>query len=178
MERKQIVEKAKIVKALKEKMAAAESVVFVDFRGVTVADDTTLRKLCREQGVEYSVVKNALVARALEGLGWDGLEEVLKGPTAMALSLQDAIAPAKVMIGFAREVPSLKVKGGLLGGQSLPVERVAVLGALPGKEQLLSQVAGAFTSPLSAMATVLEGTLSGFARALNALREKREQEAS
>ncbi len=178
MERKQILEKARIQKELEEKMTGAQSVVFVDFRGVSVADDTRLRRMCREQDVEYRVVKNSLTARALDNLGWDGLEEVLQGPTAMALSMVDPVAPAKVMAGFAREVPNLKVKGGIMDGKALPVERVLFLGSLPGKEEILAQVAWALKSPMSSMATVLDGMLSGFARAVNALREKRESEAS
>ncbi len=178
MEKKQRLAKAKIQEDLREKIRKAKSIVFVDFRGVTVADDTRLRKTCRDGNVEYKVVKNTLASRAVSELGWQGLSGVFQGPTAMAISVADAVAAAKVLAGFAKEVPAIRIKGGVLeGGEVLTPERVAFLGTLPPKEQLVARLAGAMQSPVISLVMVLNGTLSGFARAVNALREKKEQAA-
>lgn len=177
MEKKQRIEKAKVQEKLKQAMASAKSVVFVDYRGVNVADDTRLRRLCREASVDYTIVKNTLTLRAADELGWSGLADILHGPTGMAVSEADAVAPAKILNTFAREVPSLKIKGGVLDGELVSVEKVTYLATLPPRNELLSQVAGAFKSPLFATVTVLNATLSGFVRALDAIREKKAAEA-
>jgi len=178
MEKKQIVAKAKMQESLLAKMQKAKSVVFVDFRGVTVADDTRLRKAMREAGVDYSVVKNTLAQRAVSQLGWQGLEGMFHGPTAMAVSLNDPVSAAKVLANLAREIPALKAKGGVLeGGEVLDTQAVAYLGTLPSKEELIARVCGAMNSPITSLVMVLNATLTGFARAVDALREKKEQAA-
>lgn len=178
MEKKQRLEKAKMQGNLREKMLKARSIVFIDFRGLTVADDTRLRKTCREGKVEYKVVKNTLARRAAADLGWKGLSDVFEGPTAMAISEVDPVAAAKVLTGFIREVPVIHIKGGVLeGGEVLSPERVAFLGTLPPKEELVARLAKVMQTPVTSLVMVLNGTLSGFARAVNALREKREQAA-
>ncbi len=179
LDKKQKVEKAKVQESLRERMRKAKSVVFVDFRGLTVADDTRLRRACRDSSVEYSVVKNTLAKRAVDQLGWKGLSQVFEGPTAMAFSETDPVAAAKVITGFAKELPAIRVKGGALeGGEFLSPERVAYLGTLPAKEQLVAMLAGAMQSPIASLVGVLNGTLGGFVRAVEALREKRERAAS
>ena len=179
MDKKQKIEKARIQEALREKMRSAKSVVFVDFRGLTVADDTKLRRACRDNKVEYGVIKNTLAKRAVDELGWEGLSQVFEGPTAMALSEADPVAAAKVIAGFAKDMPAVRIKGGVLeGGEFLSPERVTYLGTLPPREQLVAMLAGAMQSPIASLAGVLNGTLSGFVRAVNALREKMEGAAS
>ncbi|HHW18417.1 MAG TPA: 50S ribosomal protein L10 [Firmicutes bacterium] len=174
MEKKQRLEKARIQAELREKMSQAKAVIFVDFRGVNVADDTKLRRLCRENKVEYKVIKNTLANRVCVELGWDDLKDVFQGPTAMALSTVDPVAPAKVLRAFTAENTALKIKGGVLEGRRLSEEKIMFLATLPPKEELLAKVAGSIKSPLSSLVMVLNGPLAGFARALNALREKRE----
>jgi large subunit ribosomal protein L10 len=178
MEKKQIVAKAKIQEGLHAKMQSAKSVIFVDFRGVSVADDTRLRRAMRESGVYYAVVKNTLAQRAVTQLGWQGLEGMFHGPTAMAVSETDPVSAAKVLATLAREIPALKAKGGVLeGGEVLDAEAVAYLGTLPSKEELIARVCGTLNSPITSLVTVLNATLTGFARAVDALREKKEQAA-
>ena len=178
MEKKQILEKAKIQKTLHGKMSKAKSIVFVDFRGVSVADDTRVRKTFRDNQVDYGVIKNTLANRAVNQLGWKGLDSMFHGPTAMAVSEADPVAAARVLLGFARDIPALKVKGGVLeGGEVLTAEGVIYLGTLPSKEELLARVAGAMNSPITSLVVVLNATLTGFAIAVNALREKKEQAA-
>ena len=177
MEKKQRIEKAKVQEGLKQAMHSAKSVVFVDYRGINVGDDTRLRRLCREASVDYKIVKNTLTLRAANELGWSGLEDILQGPTGMAVSEVDAVAPAKILHTFAREVPSLKLKGGVLDGGLLSADRVSYLATLPPRQELLGHVAGAMKGPLFGVVTVLNATLSGFVRALDAIREKKAAEA-
>lgn len=177
MEKKQRIEKAKVQERLKQAMDSAKSVVFVDYRGVNVADDTKLRRLCREASVDYKIVKNTLTLRAAIELGLKGLEDVLQGPTGMAVSEVDEVAPAKLMHTFAREAPSLKLKGGVLHGEVLSSDKVTYLATLPPRQELLGQVAGAMKGPLFGTVTVLNTTLSGFVRAVDAIREKKAKEA-
>ncbi len=172
LESKQRVEKARIQASLKNEMAGAKSVVFVGFKGLSVLDDTRLRRMCREAGVEYKVVKNTLTKRAADELGWPGLDSVFRGTTAMAVSSEDPVAPAKVMNAFAREVAALTLKGGVLEGEFMDADRVAYLATLPSRPELLARVAGGLKSPMTGMVSVLSATLSGFARAVDALRAK------
>jgi large subunit ribosomal protein L10 len=178
LEKKQRLEKQKAQEALKNAMSSAKSVVFVDFRGVTVADDTKLRRVCREANVQYKVAKNSLIGRAIESLGWKSPGPVLEGPTALAMSEVDPTTAARVVAGVMKEVPALKIKGGILDGEILDVSRVMFLATLPSKEDLLAKTAGAIQSPLTGFAIVLNETLAGFVRAVEALRVKREEAAS
>lgn len=177
MEKAQILAKKKLVDELKEKMSSAKSVIFVDFRGLTVADDTRLRKLCREKGVHYKVVKNTLAQRAVKDLGWAGLDDIFQGPTAVAFAEDDPVLPAKVIKSFTDETPVIKIKGGVLEGQRLSEDRITFLATLPAKEVLLAQTAGAFRAPLTSFVTVLNAPLAALVRAINALREKKATEA-
>ncbi len=178
METRQRRRKAKIQEVLKQEMLAAQSVIFADFRGVSVADDTKLRQKCRENEVLYKVIKNTLALRAVRELSWDGLDDIFKGPTAMAISTKDPVSPAKVLREFSLQTPAFKIKGGVLDGQKMSSEKILFLATLPSKETLLTQTAVVMKAPISALATVLNETIVGFARALNELRVKREQSAS
>lgn len=175
MESRQRRQKTKIKDMLKEELSNAKSVIFADFRGVSVADDTKLRRQCRENGVTYRVVKNSLALRAVQELNWEGLDDVFKGPTSMALSMTDPVAPAKVLRQFALETPVFKIKGGVLDGQKMTLDRINFLATLPSRETLLTQTAVAMKAPITGLATVLNATLVGFVRVLDGLREKKEK---
>jgi large subunit ribosomal protein L10 len=175
LETKQRREKAKVQETLKSNMSAAKSVVFVDFRGLSVGDDTRLRRQCRENGVSYKVIKNTLALRAARDLDWEDMDDLFQGPTAMATSETDPVAPAKVLRTFSLEVPVLKIKGGVLDGKRMSTDRVTFLATLPSRETLLTQVAVTMKSPISSLATVLNGPLAGFARALSGLKDKKEK---
>ncbi len=177
--KKQILEKAKLQERLLERMKNAKSIVFVDFRGVSVADDTKLRRVFRDGQVQYGVIKNTLATRVVNELGWKDAEGMFHGPTAMAVSTTDPTAAARVLLGLAREIPAIKVKGGILeGGEIVSPEGVSFLGSLPPREELLAKVAGTMKAPITSLVVVLGQTLSGFARAVNALREQKEQAAA
>ena len=133
-------EKKAIVAALAEKIKASGTGVLVDYKGLTVAEDTELRKALRAAGVEYAVVKNTLTRFALKEAGYEGLDEVLNGTTSLALAGDDVVAPAKVICKFAKDHgDKISVKGGFIEGKVVPVEDVIALSKVPSKEDLISK---------------------------------------
>ena len=143
--------KKAVVDALSGKIKEASSVVFVDYKGITVAQDTELRKQFREAGVEYSVVKNTLTNFAAKDAGYD-FAEILNGTTAMASTTGDPIAPARIVCEFAKKNKNtLSIKGGVL-----TAEQLNGFGELPSKNALVAQVLGTFLAPISSLAFVLD----------------------
>ena len=148
--------KKAVVDALTGKIKDATSVVFVDYKGITVAQDTELRKQFREAGVEYSVVKNTLTRFAAKNNGFD-FDEVLNGTTAMASTTGDPIAPARIVCEFAKKNKmSLSIKGGVVEGSVLSADQLNGFGELPSKNALVAQVLGTFLAPISSLAFVLD----------------------
>ena len=144
------------VEALSAKIKDATSVVFVDYRGITVAQDSDLRKQFREAGVEYSVVKNTLTRFAAKENGYD-FDEVLNGTTAMACTTGDPIAPARIVCEFAKKNKlALSIKGGVVEGSVLTADQLNGFGELPSKSALVAQVLGTFLAPISSLAFVLD----------------------
>ncbi len=157
------------VAVLAEKLKNAPSAVLIDYKGITVADDTKLRKEMREAGVEYAVVKNSILRFALAEAGYgDSFNNVLEGATAIAFSAEDAVAPAKVAAKYSDGLKDIfNLKAGFLNGKVLDAEGALALGKLPSKEQLIGQ-----------LLSVLTGNLRGLAVALNAIAEKQTEEQS
>ena len=148
--------KKAVVAALTGKMKEATSVVFVDYKGINVAQDTELRKQFREAGVEYSVVKNTLTNFAAKDAGYD-FAEVLNGTTAMASTTGDPIAPARIVCEFAKKNKNtLSIKGGVVEGSVLTAEQLNGFGELPSKNALVASVLGTFLAPISSLAFVLD----------------------
>ena len=148
--------KKAVVEALSGKIKEATSVVFVDYKGITVAQDTELRKQFREAGVEYSVVKNTLTNFAAKDAGYD-FAEVLNGTTAMASTTGDPIAPARIVCEFAKKNKnSLSIKGGVVEGSVLTADQLNGFGELPSKNALVASVLGTFLAPISSLAFVLD----------------------
>ena len=148
--------KKAVVEALTGKIQEATSVVFVDYKGITVAQDTELRKQFREAGVEYSVVKNTLTNFAAKNAGYD-FSEVLNGTTAMASTTGDPIAPARIVCEFAKKNKNvLSIKGGIVEGSVLSADALNGFGELPSKNALVAQVLGTFLAPISSLACVLD----------------------
>ena len=145
---------------IKEKFEKAKSVVVVHFAGNTVEEVTKLRNQFRENNVEYVVLKNKLVDRALDELGIEGLDEHLTGPNAYAFGMEDAVAPAKVIYDFIsknkKEKENLSVKVGLMGTEVMDEAAVKALSELPSREVLLSRMLGSMMSPISGLAIVLD----------------------
>ena len=148
--------KKAVVDNLSGKIKEASSVVFVDYKGITVAQDTELRKQFREAGVEYSVVKNTLTNFAAKDAGYD-FAEILNGTTAMASTTGDPIAPARIVCEFAKKNKStLSIKGGVVEGSVLTADQLNGFGELPSKNALVASVLGTFLAPISSLAFVLD----------------------
>ena len=144
------------VEVLSGKIKEATSVVFVDFKGITVAKDAELRKQFRDAGVEYTVVKNTLTRFAAKENGYD-FDEVLNGTTAMASTTGDPIAPARIVCEFAKKnkLP-MHIKGGIVEGSVLSADQLNGFGELPSKDALVASVLGTFLAPISSLAFVLD----------------------
>jgi len=147
--------KKAVVEALSAKIKEASSVVFVDYKGITVAQDADLRTQFRDAGVEYSVVKNTLTRFATKENGYD-FEEVLNGTTAMVSTTGDPIAPARIVCEFAKKNKILSIKGGIVEGSVLSADQLNGFGELPSKNALVAQVLGTFLAPISSLAFVLD----------------------
>lgn len=148
--------KQPIVEAIAEEIKDAQSVVLVDYRGLTVAQDTELRKQLREAGVVYKVYKNTMMKRAFEGTEFEGLESCLEGPSAIAVSKDDATAPARILCKFAKDAPALELKGGVVEGNVYDVAGLTELSKIPSREELLSRLLGSMQSPITNFARVIK----------------------
>ena len=153
-------QEAKIVAVAEivEKLKNAQSVVVVEYSGITVEEVTGLRAKFRENGVEYVVLKNKLVARALKEIGVTGLDDVLQGPNAFAFGMSDAVAPAKVVCDFIDKSKKecLQVKGGLMGTEVMDVKAVKALAAMPSRDMLLARLVGSLKSPITNLVYAIE----------------------
>ncbi|MBQ0139402.1 MAG: 50S ribosomal protein L10, partial [Kurthia sp.] len=149
------------------KFEAAASVVVVDYRGLTVAQVTELRKQLREAGVEFKVYKNTLTRRAAESVGFEGINEFLTGPNAIAFSNEDVVAPAKIINDFAKKNEALEIKAGIIEGTIASVEDVKALAELPSREGLLSM-----------LLSVLQAPVRNFALATKAVAEQKEEQGA
>ena len=148
--------KQPIVDAIVADIKDAQSVVLVDYRGLTVAEDTELRKQLREAGIIYKVCKNTMMKRAFEGTDFAGLDEYLEGPSAIAISKDDATAPARIICKFAKTAEKLEVKAGVVEGQVYDVNGVKALSQIPSREELLSKLLGSIQSPIANFARVIK----------------------
>lgn len=167
-------EKAAKVAELKELFTNSKCAILVDFCGLTVAQDTVLRRKMREAGVNYSVVKNTLLRIAAEEAGIEGLEPVLEHNTAIAVAPEDPVAVAKIICEFAKENKALKVKIGVLDGKVISAEEIKALAALPPKEVLIAKMLGSMNAPISGFVNVLQGTIRNVVYALEAVRKQKE----
>ena len=147
--------KQPIVQAIVDDITDAQSIVLVDYRGLTVAQDTELRKQLREAGIVYKVCKNSMMKRAFEGTDFAQLDEYLEGPSAIAISKDDATAPARIICKFAKTAQALEVKAGVVEGTVYDANGVAELSKVPSREELLSKLLGSLQSPITNLARVL-----------------------
>ncbi len=148
--------KQPIVQEISEHVKDAQSVVIVDYRGLTVAEDTQLRKQLREAGITYKVYKNTLMNFAFQGTEFESLAPVLEGPSAIAISTTDATAPARVLAKFAKTAPALEIKAGVVEGSFYDAEGMKAIAAVPSREELLSKFLGSIQSPIANFARVLK----------------------
>ena len=155
--------KQPIVQAIVDDITGAESVVLVDYRGLTVAQDTELRKQLREAGVTYKVYKNTMIRFAAKGTEFEALEPHLEGPTALAVSKEDATAPARVLAEFAKKADKLELKAGVVEGTYYDEKGIQVIATIPSREILLGKLLGSIQSPIA-----------NFARVINQIAEAKE----
>ena len=158
--------KQPVVVEIKENIKDAKSVVLVDYRGLTVDQDTQLRKSMREADVIYKVYKNTMVKIAIAGTEFESLKDELEGPTAVVISKTDATAPARILFGFAKTADALQLKSGVVEGTYYDEKGIQVIATIPSREELLSKFLGSIQSPVT-----------NFARVIKQIAEKNEAEA-
>ena len=153
--------KQPIVAEISEAIKEAQSVVLVDYRGLTVEQDTNLRKQLREAGVTYKVYKNTMMNFAFKGTDFEGLAPYLEGPSAMAISTTDATAPARILAKFAKDAKALEIKAGVVEGNVYDAAGMQAISQIPSRDELISKLLGSLQSPIT-----------NFARVMNQLAEK------
>lgn len=172
-------EKEVILEELRQKFNHSRVAVLADNRGLTVAAMTKLRRRMREKGCELKVAKNTLTLKVAREQGLGGLESCLEGPTIIAFSSEDLVAPAKVFTDFIKETKApIEVKGGVLEGRAIDAKAVRELADLPPREVLLARVLGGMQAPMYGFASVLQGTLRSFVYALEAIRKQKAGETA
>lgn len=160
-----IEQKQQHVEVISEQLKNSVSTVLVDYRGLSVAEVTELRKQLREAGIEFKVYKNTMVRRAADSMGLSELNEFLAGPSAIAFSNEDVIAPAKIINDFAKKHEALEIKAGVIEGSFVPAEDVKAIASLPSRDGLLSM-----------LLSVLQAPVRNFAYAVKAIGEDKEKE--
>ncbi|MDR2888858.1 MAG: 50S ribosomal protein L10, partial [Lachnospiraceae bacterium] len=153
--------KQPIVEEISASIKDAQSVILVDYRGLTVEQDTNLRRQLREAGITYKVYKNTMMNFAFKGTPCEALFPYLEGPSAMAVSTGDATAPARLLSKFAKDAPKLEIKGGVVEGVAFDAAGVAEIAKIPSREELISKLLGSLQSPIT-----------NFARVMNQVAEK------
>lgn len=148
--------KQPIVQAIADDIQGAQSVILVDYRGLTVAQDTELRKQLREAGIVYKVCKNTMMKRAFEGTACEALDEHLEGPSALAISKDDTTASARILCKFAKDAKALELKAGVVEGAVFDAAGLAELSKIPSRNELLSKLLGSLQSPITNFARVIK----------------------
>lgn len=171
-------QKEELVSQMIEKMKNAKAVVFADYQGLSVMDMGEMRNAMREKGVEFQVAKRTLIKLAAKEAGFGEIpDEVLEGPVGAAFSMEEEIAAAKTLHAFSKKNDKLKLRGALFEGRILSVAETKELALLPGKEELIGKFIYLVKYPVQGFHGVLNNTISGFVRALNAIKEKQESAA-
>ena len=162
------------VDEIREKLQQSTLSVLTDYRGLNVVEVTDLRSQLREAGIEFKVVKNTLTWLAAKEIGLDTLRPYLEGPTAIAYSRTDPVAPARILSGFAKNHKALDIKAGVLEGQVISQELVKELADLPSRDHLLAKLLGTLQAPLAGLVNVLNGPIRNFVYVLDAVRLQKE----
>lgn len=165
-------EKKKVVTELETKLKSSKAAIFTDYRGLNVTEATQLRRLFREAGVEFRVVKNTLTRIAAKQSGIQGIDQFLTGPTAIAFGFHDPIVPAKLLFDFAKANRNLGIKGGFVEGRVVGSKEVRFLADLPGREVLVSQLLRGLQCPLAGLQAVLQGPLRKLVYVLQAIQDR------
>ncbi len=161
-----------VVEEIKEKFSKAKTIAFVDYRGITVGEDTELRRKFRENGCDYKVYKNRLMLKALSDLGIECPANYFEGTTAVAIGYEDEVAPAKIVCNFVKENNKMAIKFGILNGTSVDAKNIEALATLPSKEELVAKLLGTLNNTASSLCRVLTAPSRGLVVALNAVATK------
>lgn len=167
-------QKAQIVEELKGKFTKASSAILVDYKGLNVQEATELRSSFREAGVDYKVYKNTLTEIAVKEVGLEELIPFLEGPTAIAFSEDDPVAPAKILTEAIRKYRKIEFKTGVVDGKVIDVDGIKALADLPSREELLAKLLGSMNAPIANLVGVLTGPVRALTYALNAIKEQKE----
>ncbi|MFH1824430.1 MAG: 50S ribosomal protein L10 [Candidatus Firestonebacteria bacterium] len=167
------VKKEEEVNDLVEKFAKAKCVIFIGFQGLNVTEVTELRRKLKKSNVEYKVIKNNIIGRALQKVNINDFEKVVLGPTAVIVSYDDPVVPAKILKEFASGNENLKVKAGILAGKIVDVNKIKFLAGLPGREVLVARVIGGMKSPLCNFVFVLKANLHKLMGSLTLIKDKK-----
>ncbi len=163
-----------MVTELHDKFERATGLIFTDYKGLTVEEIYQLRRQLRGASLEYKVVKNTLAKRASDGTPVEVVKEAFTGPVGIAIGYDEPVSLAKKVLEFVKSNEKLKIKGGIIEGKSCKVEDIKAISELPSREVLLATLIGAMQSPLSKLAAALNATVTQFAYAMEALKNKRE----
>ncbi|MDR1260687.1 MAG: 50S ribosomal protein L10 [Oscillospiraceae bacterium] len=167
-------QKIEKVKIFSNKFANAVAGVFVDYKGINVQDDTQLRVELQQAGVDYFVAKNTLLAFAAKAAGINGLEEIFKGPTAVAISSTDYVTAAKIISKYSKNLTNkFNIKAGFADGKVIDVKTVGIFADLPSKEELVTMLLRGFNAPITGLVIVLNANISGLVIALSAVATKK-----
>jgi large subunit ribosomal protein L10 len=167
-------EKVQVVSEIKERLSSSASAILVDYRGLKVEEVTQLRRKFREAGVVYKVYKNTLIEIAARDLGLDDLIPYLQGPTAIAFSVNDPVAPAKLLLDSMNELKKMEFKVGIVDGKIIDVNGIQALAKLPSRQELIAKMLGSMNAPIANLVGVLSGPMRAFVYALNAIKAQKE----
>jgi large subunit ribosomal protein L10 len=167
-------QKKEITNDLRERFERAQIVIVTDYKGLDVMTMNALRRKLREVDVEYQVVKNTLLIRASEETDVAAIKEAFKGPSAVAISYEDPVAPAKVLTEFSKDNDKLEIKAGVMNGKALDLQGIKALSSLPSREVLLGQVLAAMNGVPTAFVRTLSGILGQFLNVLTAIKDQKE----
>jgi large subunit ribosomal protein L10 len=161
------------VKELHDKFSRARAGIFADYKGLSVQEITELRRMLREAGVEFKVVKNTLAVIAAKGTAFESASKYFVGPTSMAVSYNDPLAPAKIMVSYAKKDEKLNIKAGVVEGSLIELEGIKRLSELPSKEVLIARALASMKSPAANLVGVLQGLVRKFVYTLKAIETKK-----
>jgi large subunit ribosomal protein L10 len=171
-------EKAQAISELEGAIATATNAFLIDFKGITVPQVTELRKQVRDTNSKYIVVKNTLALIAVKDSPLKALEGAFSGPTAVAWNTSDAVALAKALTKFAKDVPAVQFKGALLNGQALPASEIQNIANLPSRDELISKLLYLMQHPIRGLATVLQGNIRKIAVVIDQIAKQKGEEAN
>lgn len=169
-----ISQKKEVVERLSTQLAEAEITILIDYKGLDVLSMTELRAKLRDAGVQMEVVKNTLLSRAAQGSDSALMADLYKGPNAIIISANDPVAPAKVLVDFAKDNEKMEIKAGTLGGKLLSVEEIIQLAKMPSKQELLTKLVCTLNAVPTSFVTVLSGVPRAFVNVLSAIKDQKE----